>query len=89
MFPLHPSEDPEGKSKNTHLLFSGVLKEFGVGAFARNGSITDMVHEMYGFLRLTSLHIANKSSGFLRNCMDFPGTSAVETLTLYVLSACK
>ena len=46
MFPLHPSEDPEGKSKNTHPLFSGVLKEFGVGAFARNGSITDMVHEM-------------------------------------------
>ena len=29
-----------------HLWFSGLLRGFGMGTFARNGSITDMVHDM-------------------------------------------
>ena len=29
-----------------HLWFSGLLRGFGTGSFARNGSITDMVYGM-------------------------------------------
>ena len=72
-----------------NLWFSGILRECGVAAFARNGSITDKVHGMSGFLWITSLDNANNSAGFLRICMGFLRTSVVETPIFYKLLTYK
>ena len=60
-----------------------------MGPFARNGSITDKVHGMSGFLWITSLDNANNSAGFLRICMGFLRTSVVETPIFYKLLTYK
>ena len=86
IFSLYP---PEDNRKSTSGFLGFLLRKCWVGAFPRNGSITNTVNGMQGFLWLASLDNTNRSSGFLRMHVDFVRVSAVEILTFYALSTCK
>ena len=54
-----------------YIWFSGVLRGCGIGEFARNKSITEMIRGRQGLLSLTSLDNANRYAGFMQICVDF------------------